>query len=422
MTSALQRATQTTRQLATARARRLSELLELPDEALSQHTRLADNPAIEPLPARRPGGSADAPIAGANDAGDPSLLDELIGQLRLERLPTAVRDAGLALIPHLDERGLLTTTVPELAADLGVDVATVEAARAAVRALDPPGCGAVSLAEHLTWAVEAAWPDDPFFPDLVRHHLDDLRAGRLDRPARALDLDPEDVEEYRQMLATVPPWPTHGRADGGVAPAAPPSFDLYDCPDTGRLRVRADDDAVLRWRISPTFAAATAALPPGDERRAAERQLAEAADLLALLERRGSLTRQIVELAVARQQDLLRHGPAHAAPLRMSDLAQLLDIDASTVSRAANGRWLSTPRGPVPLRALFVWRNHGAEATAAGLRDALARLIAAERPSHPLTDDELAAALTRAGVPVARRTVARHRAALGLPGAPDRRR
>ncbi|MEZ5978888.1 MAG: hypothetical protein R3F34_11785 [Planctomycetota bacterium] len=145
--------------------------------------------------------------------------------------------------------------------------------------------------------------------------------------------------------------------------------------------------------------------------------------ILESIERRDATLLRVASAALAHQPRFFDRGPAGLEPLTMTEIADELGMHVSTVSRAVAGKSVQTPFGVVPLRDLFPQpASEGARASRGEACDLVRELVAAEDPASPLSDEELVLALGRRGISVARRTVAKHREALGIPSSYRRRR
>ncbi|NVN41525.1 RNA polymerase factor sigma-54, partial [Ameyamaea chiangmaiensis] len=162
----------------------------------------------------------------------------------------------------------------------------------------------------------------------------------------------------------------------------------------------------------------------GDDRRFLRRHAGQGAWLIRALEQRGTTMLNVAEDIMSRQIGFLEHGPGGLVPLTMRTLAQSQGLHESTISRVSNGKYIATPHGTFELRYFFtqsvgtVDASHSAEA----VRRTIARLIDAERADAILSDADIAEALCKLGMDIARRTVAKYRDALNIPGSVQRRR
>ncbi|MFM2161085.1 MAG: polymerase sigma-54 factor 1 [Pseudomonadota bacterium] len=415
----------------------LSELLEVPEDRVMDAVEdlVRANPALATVldvsetqatawQHAKPFLDDDRPAVGAEDAAESTLVETLLEQLRLERTTDAEFEAAFQILGHLDGRGFLEVDLTEIATRAGVDLDDAESAQRIVQMLDPTGCGSRNVKEYLLFTIEQQWPDDPWFPDIVRDHLDALVRKRFDKIADALDMEVEDVEEYARMLAEeVDPTPARGLATTTVDYVRPTMTVGRD--REGVWRVTMHDEARIGVKLDPSFLASLDTMKPGPERAEAERQVAEAREVLAQLEQRHSLVKQVAELAVYAQRDALDAGAAwsdHVKTLTMEGIAKLVRRNAATISRAVTGRYFRWEHGVVALRDLFRHRHVDEHHTVPQLRAAIRTLIAGEDARRPMSDARLFDALTRAGVLTSRRAVQKHREALGIASSFDRKK
>ncbi len=439
------------RQVLTPQQRQLVDVLELPDATLDGYLRelLASNPALQ----RRPDASfvrelrSEAPKGRAASGGDDELppmearvteegdlMAHLLEQFRLERSTDDEFRAALVILGNLDGYGLLTMPPEEVADRAGVALHDVQSAQMIVMGLDPLGCGADDLAHYLRAMVQLQYPEDPFFPDIVGEHLDELRRKRFDRVAQALDLDVEDVEEYHRMLVEeVDPFPARGFAHAEAPGAAVgqtlgehvrPTMDLIEDEEAeGGFKIEMHDDPRAPVRINPKFEREVAAMPDGPEKKEAMERLEQARVVIRSLEERHSLVKQIAELAVRGQRTFLHSGDkATLVNLTMAEVAEQLRRDTSTVSRAVAGRYVQWGAQTLALRDLFVNRGGGQDTSADALKAAIEEIVAQEDKRRPLSDAAIAKQLSARGMDgVARRTIAKYRGLLFIPSSRDRK-
>ncbi|MEU4065085.1 hypothetical protein AB0F25_22165 [Streptomyces wedmorensis] len=396
---------------------------------------LAENPALEedptavacPLcgaPLRSPGlcpclygtgGMPASPVA----APEPRTEDRTARLLAEVTAALPPSEAAIAayLVGSLGPRGRLDASVEEVAAALGVTPARVRRALAALRAVTPPGTGARDLGECLLLQLDR-WEEthgsrQPVVRSVLTHRLEALTgAEHFAEAAEALGIAVEDVRRVRAFVRSE-------LCPDAALDLAPPPADACAPPDLVIARDPGDPDAYtvvlleplrLRLSVSPAYlgclAAPTAAGgPPRAAERLARDQVGRAREFLTRLDRRWRTLHRIAAYVVEAQRPFLDRGPAALNPLCRREVAAALGLHESTVSRAVAGRVALLPcRRAIPLAGFF--------GTAAGVHSALRDLV--ERESRPLSDTELARLLAERGYPVARRTVAKYRAVLGI--------
>jgi RNA polymerase sigma-54 factor len=300
-----------------------------------------------------------------------------------------------------------------VAAALGVSPGRVAGVLETIQHAGPPGVGARDVRECLLLQLTQTAGDSrlrALAREIVMHKLDALGRGRYGAVARELGVERRDVLAARDLIRTrLRPYPTLRALEGWAQtlPAAPPEIVVREHPARpGTFTVELMEPRRLGLGISPSYEHAGAQGIASDERAEIDAQIARARSFLQRLDRRWATIRAVAQLAVDRQRDFIVHGPRALAPLTRRRAAEVLGFHESTVSRAVAGRHAMLPsRRVVALAAFFD--------AGAGPRDALAHVVAAER--RPLTDTELAGELTRAGFPIARRTIAKYRHQLGIP-------
>ena len=333
----------------------------------------------------------------------PSLISHALDLAAALRLPPEEAAIADALVDALEPSGWLGQGWGAIAGRLGVAPARVEVVLHRLQAqAEPAGLFARNLAECLRLQAEEAEELDAVMAAVLLR-LDLVGRGEVERLAREAGVAVEAVRQRIGRLRGYDPKP-----GAGFEPLAAP--------------VREPDLIVEReaggWEVTLN----RSALPAVSVAEGRGKGRAEARAIQRMVEGRNATLLQVAQEILRRQEAALEQGPGALLPMTMAEVAQALDLHESTVSRVVAGTAVDTPRGTWWLRALFSQALHDGGLSAAALRDRLARIVAAEDPGAPLSDEALALALARSGAPVARRTVAKYRSQLNLPPAHRRRR
>jgi RNA polymerase sigma-54 factor len=366
----------------------------------------------------RPSPPAAEDVAGARP--DPPYRPSAAELLAAEVAPLlATGDRWLAayLVGDLDGRGLLGRDACAVAAELAVDVARVAAVIDAIRAVGPPGVCAVDVRDCLLRQLEpfeARGEAPALLRPIIAGHLEDLGRGRTGAVAAALGASHADVLAARDFLRRhLRPYATLPEPAELPLPAPPDVVIRASAGDPGRFEVEVVESGGVGVRLDPAWprlaveARRRPWLVPEPER---QRLLADATGARTFLDRlaeRSRVLRRVAGHVAERQQAYLRDGPAAHAPLTRAEVAAAVGLHESTVSRAVAGKWVRLPDGRVvPFAELF--------GSTRSVHDSLLAIVSGE--DRPLTDGELAAELHARGHAVARRTVAKYRSQLGIPG------
>jgi RNA polymerase sigma-54 factor len=333
------------------------------------------------------------------------------------------------LIGSLDSHGYLTITVEEAAQVLRVSVARVERALAALQALDPLGIGARDLAECLQLQL-GVFEERGEAPSLIRpllaQYLRDLGEHRFPEIARELGVTSTEVKRAWAFIRTnLNPFPAHAFESGDVpglrlANGAERSAIIRPDviirrTDTGfeaevveRRRYRLGVHPIYAHLYRHTRSHRVSGQQLDESGRAHIREyVTKARFFMECMQQRWETLTKISNALIEFQYDFLDKGVRFLRPLTRGELAAHVGLHESTVSRATAGKYVLLPAGrTIPFDDFF-------DASLAA-KDILRELIAAENPAKPLSDEDLAAQLAERGVPLARRTVAKYREALGI--------
>ena len=356
-----------------------------------------------------------------------TLEEHLLGQLELAGFDARERSVAELLIGELDDKGYFAGTLADIAQVTGESQETVRDVLARLRTLDPPGCGATTLEECLLAQLDAL-DGSPFQQDvreiLERHHLADVAAGRLASVERDLGLSHERYADVLRALRTLEPRPgrAYGRAGKSVAYVNPEVHAVRVC---GHWEARVDDRSLPDIRISQRYLQMLEDPKTPQEAKAYIREKVVAAHaIVEAVERREETITNIAQAIFDAQPGFFEAGLKGLRPLTMQEIAAQVGVHHTTVSRTVRDKYASTPRGTVELRRFFTSgyvTDDGAAVSQATVLERVREIVGREDRSHPLSDDAISGLLKAEGCPVARRTVAKYRAALGIPGASARR-
>lgn len=379
---------------------------------------------------REPGeGPSRMEVMAATAAAPVTLEQHLRRQIDVLDAGPRERELALALAGALGERGWLELPLGEV--ETGVQPPPtpdeLEHALHLVQALDPPGVGARDLGECLLLQLQPDRPEYELLVALILNHLDDIAHNRIPRIARETGAPVDRVLAAIDVISHLDPIP--GRRFGGSAvPHVRPDVVVRQVGEDFEISI--ENDWVPSLTIGRRWLQLARDRGTDPELRKHIRGKIESAQSLieAVEQRKNTLFRVASEL-VNRQADFLVHGPSGLRPLRMQEVADALGVHVSTISRAISGKYMQTPRGIVPMKALFTGEVpardglHGEEgASRAGVQELVRQIIAAEDRTEPLSDDAIVGILKQKhGLDIARRTVTKYRKALRLGSSRARR-
>ncbi|MGH8328200.1 MAG: RNA polymerase factor sigma-54, partial [Steroidobacteraceae bacterium] len=379
-------------------------------------------------------GPAEAPWSGdeddrqqefADSAGQ-SLQEYLLWQLELARLDPRELAIARAIVDAISDDGYLTEPLEEIASTLRPEIhcepAEVEAALGGVQALDPPGVGARSVGECIELQLRQLDPATPGFNaaiEIARHHLERIAGRELSVVKRELRASDEELACALALVRSCHPRPGATVSPGSAQYVVP---DVFVRRTEHGWAVEINSATLPRVRLNQSYANLIGRNASHATMRV---QLQEARWLLKSLEIRHETLIKVARSIVERQTAFLEHGEEHMRPMILKDIAEAIGMHESTISRVTSGKYMHTPRGVFELRYFFSSHVEGADGSgtsSTAIRAKIRKLVKEEDAEAPLSDGRIAELLSVEGIPVARRTVAKYREAMGIPPSNERRR
>ena len=351
-----------------------------------------------------------------------SLSEHLEWQLHLLDIPPQIETAAINIIGNLDEDGRLAGDIADIAASSGCTAEIVAEARSVVMSLDPVGCGASDVRECLLAQLEANGETDSLTAMLVRDHLNDLQPHRLQHLAKATGEDVHVLDDQLTKIRTLDPYPGRRFSAEDATYVAP---EVYIEKVDGEYVIYFTDEGSPRLRISQTY---HHLLDQNDTSKEAKdfirEKMRSAVDLLRNIEHRRQTIYRVVECIVRRQRSFLDHGVQYIKPMMLKDVAEDIGMHLSTISRVVNRKYAHTPQGVIELRRFFsegMMNEEGEEVSTRILKLDIKKMVEEEDSKKPLTDEEIVKLLSKNGVKLSRRTVAKYRDQMNIPGSRERR-
>lgn len=361
-----------------------------------------------------------------NQVGEETLQSHLLAQIPASGIAEADCPLAEVLVGDLDGNGYYKGSIPDMAMSFSRSEAEVVAVLAQIRELDPPGCGARDLRECLLSQVGdiADAKTRLLVRRIVDSHLGDLAEGRDADIRRALGCG---EAEYAAAVAALK------GLDGRPGQNYPSERDrteyvnpeIHAVKREGRWIAETDPRSLPKITFSKTFENLLSDPAQSAETKAyVKERIAAAKTFRDAVAHRQETVAAIAQAIFDRQQDFFEGGFGKLRPLTELEIAEKVGVHGTTVSRTVRNKYASTPQGTVELRRLFstgFTTAAGVEVSQRTALDALRDIVDGEDASAPLSDERIAAKMKEAGIPVARRTVAKYRSMLGIGGVSERR-
>ena len=370
------------------------------------------------------------------------LIDYLREQMRMLELSPRQQLLAEEFLGNIGEDGYLQATLEQIVkganqlleeyeaeSDTELNVVPYTLAEAeemlrVVQQLDPPGVGARDLRECLVLQLEEQKQTDTLVYRLVKEAFDDLIAHRWSDLGKRFGLEPGEVQRAADELARLDPKP-------GLQHSA--ANDVYIIPDLivekvdDKYHVFLNDSGLPRLRISRTYQEIARDKKKYDveSKEFINQRLNSAHWMIQAIEQRRQTMLKVMNFIVDRQREFFEKGIEYLKPLTLREVADVINMHESTVSRVTNEKYVQTPRGLLPLKFFFssgLSTTTGEDASARSIKAQIQKLVDDEDAKNPLTDQQIVQMFEQRGVRIARRTVAKYRDQLGILPARMRRR
>lgn len=352
-----------------------------------------------------------------------SLSQHLEQQLALADVSDAAHKFGPDIIGNIGDDGFLSYSDEDLALMAKCPPEVVAEVRNALRDFDPPGIGARDLRDCLLIQLDGMDSrESALARKIVSGSMDDLADGNYDKIASALGESRGDVESAVALIKTLDPRPALA----------------YDTSDTEYVdveiaAVRGPNGvwkAVLVGEDLPTITLneeyermAENPDTPGEARSYLVGKIRDCRNLVKGMHDRNDTMLAVASAIVAAQQDFLEKGVSHLRPMKLADIADVVGVHETTVSRACANKYMRTPIGVFELRYFFSAgvSTAGGSVSNKAVQDKIREYVLAEDPANPLSDPDIVEKLKADGITIARRTVTKYRKLQRIPACSERR-
>ena len=358
------------------------------------------------------------------------LNEHLLWQLNCSHLSALDHEIGLAIIDSVDDSGYLNQSAEDIHAGLvmefgEIELDEVEAVLHFVQHFDPVGVAARSPAECMTIQLSQLDPDTPHLRKalaLVDKYLEHLASNDFALLKRRLQANDAELSAIIKLIQTSNPHPGHVISENHAQYIVP---DVYLTKHSGKWKVSINPENAPKLRVNNQYADLIKRSDNSAQNTYLKDHLQEARWFIKSLQSRNETLLRVANAIVERQKAFLEYGEEAMQPMILRDIAELLELHESTISRVTTQKYMHTPRGILEFKYFFsshVSTSDGGECSSTAIRAIIKKFVAAERHEKPLSDNKIALLLGEQGINVARRTVAKYREAMHIPPSNERKR
>lgn len=347
-----------------------------------------------------------------------SLSEHLLEQMHILPLTEKEQAIGEYLIWNIRDDGYLdeNLTMESIAVLFETTVDVTESVLKKIQFLDPTGVGSRNLQECLMVQLEELNQKDALAYHILHDYFDDFKNRRYDKLINLLEISPEKLQKAIDRILKLNPKPGVGVFDPRSNYIIP-DFSVEKVDD--KFVVTLNDWNIPPLRISKTYKKMLMDRKQTDKetRQYIRKKVESARWFISSIYQRKYTMLKVMEAIIEKQLDFFDKGPEYINPLIMREIAEIIEMDISTVSRVVNGKYVQMDYGVYELKYFFnerIENEDGEEISTRKIKNEIKELIKEENPKKPLSDEKISRILKEKGFPIARRTVAKYREQLDI--------
>ena len=353
----------------------------------------------------------------------PDLYDHLLWQLRFSNEPESIRKIGEVIIGNIDENGYLRASIEEIIDGTKTQRESVEKALSLIQGFDPIGVGARNVMECLLLQVKALNLGGTLVEKIIINNMDELEKRKYPQIAQQYNLPLKDIMSAVKIIEGLEPKPGRNFSNYNTNYVVP---DVFLVKTADGYQIILNDEGLPRLRVSSFYKKLIQqnnAFSKEDKQFLVEK-LRSAVGLLKSLDQRDRTIYRVTESLLSLQTEFFDKGIKYLKPLTLRDVASVLNMHESTISRVTSSKYLSCEHGTFCFRFLFssALQSGMGSVSSTSVKDIIKKIVIEEDSQKPLSDQNIGEMLKKNGIIIARRTVAKYREGMGIPSQTHRRK
>ena len=344
-----------------------------------------------------------------------SLQETLREQVRMSELSEDLWQVADLLIGNIDDRGFLKASVDELTFSTNMDPEVIRSVLEILQSFDPPGVATRDLRECLMKQLERSDRANTLEYRILDQCFKQLSKRRMPDIARQLGVTINQVQEAAERISNLDPRPGSSFVPENQQYVVP---EVFVTKDGDEFVVSTNNDHIPQLRISNTYKDLLAKAESSPELREYIREKIRSGKfLIKSINQRQQTIANIGREIVKRQREFFEKGIAYLRPMTMMQIAEVVGVHETTVSRAVSGKYLQCPQGIFEMKYFFtsaIQTASGSNVSNTTVKDIINDMVRGEDQTKPLSDEEIVKRLAKKEIVIARRTVAKYRSELNI--------
>jgi RNA polymerase sigma-54 factor len=326
------------------------------------------------------------------------------------------------IVESLDYRGYLEIPITELAEELNVSEEVVEKALKVVQTLEPYGIGARNIQECLIIQSIKLNILDNIIEKIILNHLENIAENKYEAVGKALGISPREAQRYGDLIKKLEPKPSRGFYTGEEVNYIIPDAEIKNID--GEFFIIMNEGVLPKLMINKTYKNVLQNNGDSETNAYVKDKINQAMFLIKSIEQRKNTLYKVLECLVDRQKEFFKYGKSHIKPLTLKEVAEIIKVHESTVSRAVKEKYVLTSFGTIKIKDLFasgVTSNDDDMATIK-IKNEIKKIVSEENKGKPFSDQAISDILAEKNMNISRRTVAKYREELGIKSSSMRKR
>lgn len=355
----------------------------------------------------------------------PSLYEYLEAEMHLALTDQKSIAIGEYLVGNIDNNGYLAVSLEEVSLYCQANLDQVEEVLNTIQCIAPAGIAARDLAESLKLQLQSYGKQSEIADRIIDEYLEEVAKGRLNLIAKDMNISVRRVQDICDVIRSLDPKPGLQFSNSDETKYIAP--DIFVEKIDGQYIVIVNDSQYGRLMVNNTYKQILRQPETfsEDTKKYMEEKMGSALWLIRSIEQRRMTLYKVARCIVDIQTDFLDQGVEYLKPLTLRQVAELVDVHESTVSRATANKYIQTPQGLLEMKYFFstAVKCYGQEeVSSTSIKHLLEEIIQAEDPKSPFSDEAIARELESRGIKISRRTIAKYRSELNIPAAMSRKR
>lgn len=328
------------------------------------------------------------------------------------------------IVESLDDRGYLEISIEELAKELNISEEVVEKALELVQSLEPYGIGARSIKECLLIQSLKLNILDDIIEKIILNHLENVAENKYELMGKDLNISPREAQRYGDLIKKLEPKPSRGFYTGEEVNYIIPDAEIKNID--GEFFILMNESVLPRLMINKTYKDVLQNNQDSETNAYVKDKINQALFLIKSIEQRKNTLHKVLECVINKQKDFFKFGKQHIKPLTLKEVAEIIEVHDSTVSRAIKDKYVLTSYGTIKIKDLFASglssNNSDDDMATIKIKNEIKRIVNEENKGKPLSDQIISSILAEEKMNISRRTVAKYREELGIKSSSMRKR